>query len=142
MAKPEETQQPAPEPKEEGPRSFIVFIRNLAGGDAESILSYELHELGKRLQEEAHARGDKVKGTLTLALGFIADPKGMVEIGWQVTAAPPKPRRPTGMFWFTKGGNLSPEIPRQTKFPFSDVANERGIPNDLNDEDPEPARDV
>lgn len=43
MATPAQTQQPtAPEPpKEEGPRSFGVFLRKLAAGEAESALSYE-----------------------------------------------------------------------------------------------------
>jgi hypothetical protein len=144
MATPAEHQQPtAPPPKEEGPRSFAVFLRKLGQGEAESSLSYELHELGKRLQEEAHARNEKVKGTLTLSLAFEAEPEEeLVKVAYDVKAKPPKPRRAKGYFWLTKGGNLSTEQPKDTKqaaFPFRDVANDKGVPHDLPiDDDFEP----
>jgi hypothetical protein len=140
MAKPDQNQQPtAPPPKEEGPRSFGVFLRKLAHGEAEGVLSYELHELSKRLKEEADLRGEKVKGSLTLTLPMEAEPAddgGLVTVHYQIAVKMPKPRRAKGWFWFTEGGNLTAEQPKNKKQMglFADVANEQGIPNDLNPE--------
>lgn len=146
MAKPAEQQPTAPPPKEEGPRGFGFFLAQLGHGEAESVLSYELHELSKRLQEEALGRNEKVKGSLTLTLSFEAEPEeGLVLVTHDVKSKPPKPRRAKGYFWFTKGGNLSAEQPKdikQTQFGFRDVANDKGIPHDLNDDGAEPTREV
>ncbi len=132
---------PTAPPAEEGPRSFSVFLSKLADGEAHAALSSELWELGKRLQEEAHIRQSDVSGKLTLVLAFKAKPNGVVDVAHDVVVKAPKPKRPGATFWFTKGGNLAAEPQRQTKFPFQDVANERGIPRDLGGDDA-PAKEV
>ena len=150
MAKPAEHQQPtAPPPKEEGPRSFAVFLRKLAAGEAESALSYEMHELGKKLKDEAEARSEKVKGSLTLTINFEAEPEdGLVMATYDVKTKAPKPKRAKGYFWLTKGGNLASEQPKtkQGELPFGaprDLApNAQGIPRDLDDGDEQPPREV
>lgn len=147
MATPAQTQQPAaPEPpKEEGPRSFGVFLRKLAAGEAESALSYELHQLGIKLKDEAQTRGELVKGSLTLTLNFEAEPEDqLVKVAYEVKTKAPKPKRARGYFWLTQGGNLSSQQPKDVKQMglFRDVANEKGIPNDLPIDDDQPAREV
>lgn len=131
---------PAP-PAEEGPRNFSVFLAKLADGEAHATLSAELWELGKRLQEEAHIRQADVSGKLTFVLAFKAKPNGVVDVAHDVTVKAPKPKRAGATFWFTKGGNLAAEPQRQIKLPFQDVANERGIPRDL-DDGAQPAKEV
>ena len=107
--------------QDEGPRSFSVFVSKLADGEAEQHLSHELHELAKRLQEQAVAQNDKVKGTLTLTINFIAEPKGFVGIGYDIASKEPKPRRQASMFWLTKGGNLTPHNPAQLGLELREV---------------------
>lgn len=115
MGEPEEKDQ------SEGPRSFATFVTTLAEGEAEQELSYQLHELMKRCQEEAHMRGDKVKGTLTLSVRFIVEPKGFVGIGYDVATKAPKRKTSPGVFYLTRGGNLSLENQRQQKLPLREV---------------------
>jgi hypothetical protein len=136
MGKPQ-SQQPAPPPTE-GPRNFLVFLHKLASGELERVCSEELWEMGRRLQEEAHMQQDTVKGEIVLKLRFEADPDtDAVTATYEVRKRLPKPKRRTGFFWLTAGGNFTTAPPKgpQQDLPFSDVANVRGVPNDLNDED-------
>lgn len=123
--------------EEEGPRNFNVFLQNLAEGEAHTTLSAELFELGRKMQEEAHARGDKVKGRITINLGFVTEPNGIVSVGYDVTVKAPKPRRAVGTYWLTPGGNLSPEPVKQLKLPIQNVAGATEKPRDLTDGDEE-----
>lgn len=129
--------------REEGPRSFGVILQKVADGAAEAELSRELFALTKTIKDEARMRSAKVSGTLTLKLSLEAEgDDGVVKVSYDVTAKAPKPLRRNGHFWITAGGNLTAEAPKQTKMPFGDVANERGIPNDLNPDLDQPAREA
>jgi hypothetical protein len=131
MAK--ETKPPKNDPPgEEGPRSFGVVLHKMADGAVEAELSRELFALTKAIKDEARVRGDKVKGTLALKLTVEAEGEdSVVTVNYDVTVKAPKPQRRKGHFWFTQGGNLTSQAPKQTGLPFQDVANTRGIPNDL-----------
>lgn len=133
-------QEPA---REEGPRSFGVILQKVADGAAEAELSRELFALTKILKDEARTTTGKVKGSITLKLNLEADgDDGLVKVGFDVSVKAPKPVRKNGHFWFTQGGNLTAEAPKQKKLPFQDVANERGIPHDLPLGDEQPAREA
>jgi hypothetical protein len=136
MGKPQSQQPAAPPPTKEGPRNFLVFLHKVGSGELERVCSEELWEMGKRLQEEAHMQGAAVKGELVLKLRFEADPElGSVTTTYEVRKRLPKPKRRTGFFWLTPEGNFTTAAPKgpQQDLPFGDVANVRGIPNDLND---------
>lgn len=114
------------DPKNEGPRSFTTFLRTLSNGEAESMLSYNLHELGKALAEQALARNGKVKGELVFKLNFAADMSGAVGIGYSIKMTPPAPVTTPAMFFLTSGGNLAVENQRQQKLPLREVDAPRG----------------
>lgn len=119
-------------PAEEGPRSFTVFLRDLAEGEAESELSYHLHELCKKLQEEAAARHDKAAGEIVLKIRLIADHKDNVVVAYSIDAKAPKRKTSAAVYWLTKGGNLTPENPRQQKLSFKDVSKAKQPPREVN----------
>lgn len=133
-------QEPA---REEGPRSFGVILQKVADGAAEAELSRELFTLTKTLKDEARMRGAKVGGSITLKISLEADSDdGVVKVSYDVTTKAPKPLRRNGHFWITAGGNLTAEAPKQSKLPFQDVADARGIPHDLSDDGGMPAREA
>ena len=102
---------------DEGPRSFLHFLRDLADGAANVDLSQELHELCKLLLQESKSRNDDVSGELTLKIRLGAEPNGFCNASYSVAVKKPAPRRAAGHFWLTQGGNLSTENPRQMDFP-------------------------
>lgn len=125
--------------KDEGPRSFGVILQKIAEGAAEAELSRELFALTKVLKEEARFREGKVKGSLVLKLALEvdgADKVPLVKVAFDVATKAPKPARRNGHFWLTEGGNLTHEAPKQVGLPFQEVADRRGIPNDLNPDAP------
>lgn len=99
----------------EGPRSFAVFMRQLADGDAEREASAKLHELLAALREEAEAAGGAAKGGLTLKFDVKVDKLGQVTINYDVTPKYPKPSRPEARVWLNEGNNVIFENPRQAK---------------------------
>jgi hypothetical protein len=103
----------AKEAKEEGPRSFTRFLAGISDGEAESQLSYELFELGKRLQAESKMQLRKVPGTLKLTVKMVADPNKSVEITYAIDVKAPKALTTPALFWFTPAGNLSRTDTRQ-----------------------------
>jgi hypothetical protein len=102
-------------PHIEGPRSFAVFLQQLADGSAHAELSREMHALLEFLHDEAQQRGAAgvASGKLTLTLGFKVETKGVVGIKYDVTTKEPKPERGGDVFWLTKGRNLSKDNPKQ-----------------------------
>jgi hypothetical protein len=135
MANQSKDQPNQPTKEEEGPRSFAVFLRQLANGEAESVLSYEQHELLKILKDESEHRHGKVKGSLTVKLHFTAE-EGIVDVRYETKSAPPKRSTSTGRFWLTEGANLSPKPTKQTEFPFGHQQGERAPREPQNDEQP------
>lgn len=120
-----------PQSTEEGARAFLNFLAGLADGEAQHVLSDELHKLGMALRDESEARRATVKGSLTLTIGLTAK-AGTVEAGYDVKTTTPKPARATSVMWLTNGGNFTPTNPKQTELPGV-----REVPRGDN-----PARDV
>lgn len=117
----------AAQPAEEGPRSFVNFLARMSEGEAESSLSYEMHELGKRLQEIAKMTMGKAKGKLKLVLSFVAEPSGAVGIAYKIDVTAPKTPTTPAVFWLTKGGNLSPTDTRQLELRPREVPSKREV---------------
>lgn len=103
------------------PRSFAVFIHDLADGDANRELSELLHELVKKLAADAYNRASVSKGKLGVKFNVSVDPRGQVVIGWDASTTEPKPPRTGGVMWLDKGNNLVAENPRQQKLPLREV---------------------
>ena len=106
---------------EEGPRSFSLLLQQVADGDAHAELSQSLHELTLGLAVAARATAGVVKGELMLRLRMTVDEKGVVGVGYEVKIKEPPPTRSSSVFWITKGGNLTPENPRQANLFPRDV---------------------
>lgn len=102
--------------REEGPRSFAVFMDRLADGRANEDASIELFKLGKAIQREIeHER--KAKGELTVKFIFKADANGVVHISYEIKRKdPPTPTMP-GVSWLTVDGNFVDQNPRQQSLP-------------------------
>jgi len=121
-------------PKEEGPRSFLTFLRALSDGEVESEGSYQLHELCKRLQETAVLSRTKAKGKLSLSINITADVNQTVAVAYAIeTKAPKRPTTPA-VFWMTKGGNLSPTDTRQLQLRPREVPSPGRKARDLADQ--------
>lgn len=99
--------------EEEGPRSFTRFLATLSDGELEAQASYAVHELCKRLQEQASAQHSKVKGVVKLAIRMVADINNTVGISYSIETTAPKVPTTPAIFWLTKGGNLSAQDTRQ-----------------------------
>lgn len=106
--------------KDEGPRSFAVFLTQIADGDLDRELSAKLHEVGLALDTEVENVG-KAKGEISLTIKFDADRKNVV-VSYDAKIKKPAPPRPGTTMWLTPGSNFSPENPRQGKLPLRDVA--------------------
>ena len=115
----------------EGPRSFGHFLAQLGDGYAHAELSSQLHELGKRLDQEADVQNKKVQGELTLKIKLTCEPNGIVGANYEIHRKEPAPRRPGSIFWVTKGGNFTAENPRQTKLDLHEVPGGRGDMRDI-----------
>lgn len=114
-------------PAQEGPRSFVHFLRAMSSGELESEASYQLHELGRRLQETAKMTCGKAKGKLKLTLNLVADPSGAVGVAYNVDTVEPKRPTTPSVFWLTKGGNLSPTDTRQLELRPREVPSKRDV---------------
>jgi len=135
MPDPNLTTPPAPATDEAAPRSFLVFLRSLADGQAEGEASYEMAELLKRLHEESRTQVRQVTGSITLELGFACDETGTVKVIYGVKRKDPKRRTEPSHFWMDKKSRLVTENPRQQKLPLRDVGGARGGARDADEDD-------
>jgi|SRR5690606_22136906 len=111
-----------PSVADEGPRSFAVVFQTIADGEAHTEASEEMQGLLKLLQEEARNTNGTASGSMTIKLGLKVDAKGVATIAYSVDVKKPTRKRPGATMWVTKGGNLSPDNPRQQKLPLRDVS--------------------
>lgn len=101
---------------DEGPRSFAVFIDQLADGRANEDLSVELMRLGQAIRRELDAERD-AKGELNLKLKFKVSRNGIVAITYDIKLKEPPRLTMPGTNWLTDGGNFVGANPRQPTLP-------------------------
>lgn len=127
--------------KDEGARAFGVFLQKIDDGTVHAECSDELHALAKALKDHVVATNQKTKGTFTLKLTFTASPNGTVEVNADISSKPPKKAaHAPGMFWLTRGGNLTPENPKQPDLFPKEVPAAPASVRDI--EETKPARSV
>lgn len=121
---------------DEGTRSGTRFLEKVADGQCAADLSAAIHKLGLKLAAETRNRQTKAAGEIAIKLKFVAEPNGIVGVGYEINAKEPKPSTSGSVFWITKGGNFASENPRQVSIPgirevprnaeVRDVANDNG----------------
>lgn len=116
---------------EEGPRSFSVFLQNIAEGEAEIECARQLQELTRCLMDEMDRRRDKVAGSLNLRVKVLVDTAGHAAISYAVTQSKPARKTSGAIFWVTKGGNLSVSDPRQKDLPGIKAVPLQGPPREI-----------
>lgn len=107
--------------KEEGPRSFEAFLREVADGTAHQELTEELFKLVRTTRGLAEIQNG-ASGKLTLDLSLDCNQKGVFTVKYDIKVKEPKVARDESHFWSTKGGNLTVENPKQQKLPLRDVS--------------------
>lgn len=107
--------------QEEGPRSFGVFLQEMAEGETEQDISVEMFTLLKKLKEAAIAKDGEVKGELNIKFKFTVPATGPAKIVPVIDHKAPKVVRTPGHFFFTKGGNLTLHNPKQGSLPLREV---------------------
>lgn len=99
--------------QEEGPRAFSVVLQAIADGEAHQEAGQKLHDLLQTLREHAELNNSSASGKLTLELKVKVDARGAASVGYDVAIVKPATKRVPATMWLTKGGNLTPENPRQ-----------------------------
>jgi hypothetical protein len=117
-----------PEEKDEGPRSFAVFLRQIAGGDAEMEASAELQELIRNIRAQAAYNRKAIAGKFTIDLKIACDETGAATIGYEIKTKAPKPKTAPSIFWVTKSGNLTASNPRQMTLGVREVPATPDVP--------------
>jgi hypothetical protein len=139
MAKPTTTKDQKAD-KEEGPRSFAVFLNKLAEGECEREVSRQMHTLIRGLRSEALGRDAKIKGELSMKFRFTVPRSGPVAVSYDVSTKAPKKVTSEGYFWITEGGNLTHKNPKQEELPLREAPDPEE--RDLPDEETFEAREV
>lgn len=118
---------------QEGPRSAAVILHELGDGSTLADFSAEIQRTVLACERYALDMGSAGKGKVVLTLDLRVEKNGTCAVRAAVTAKVPRAVAPPAAMWVTKGGNLSPENPRQTGLPFRDInqrAAEREIPKE------------
>lgn len=116
---------PPHEPKDEGARSFAMFVQSIDQGTLHAELSDELRAIGKAIYDATMSTGTSAKAELVLKLTFKgeADLGNTVRVDHDVRVKLPKPKRSGGgTFWLTKGHNFGTQHPMQQNLPLREVA--------------------
>lgn len=106
----------------EGARAFSVLVQQIEEGALHSELSEKIQEVCADLACYSAEYACDAKGQIKLTLDLKVMRNGTVNVGSDVVTKTPKRKRAASTFWLTKGNNLSPENPRQTKLPLREVA--------------------
>jgi hypothetical protein len=105
---------------EEGTRSFLVMVNQIQQGAVANELARKAHRLQKRLSEFAQDNG-KAVGELTFKVKFTHTPDGIVSVATDITTKEPRRKR-AGVFFLTRGKNLSVDNPNNKQMPLIDVS--------------------
>lgn len=114
--------------KTEGPRAFSVVFQSIADGEAHSEASESLQKLLTKLREHADLNSASASGKMTIELAVRVDARGVATVGYQVTTVEPKIKRAAARMWLTKGGNLTPENPKQMSLGLRTVSESKEEP--------------
>jgi len=96
----------------EGPRNFAMFLQKLEDGQLLLDLSAKHFELCQKLSHLAKSTGI-AKGELLLKVKLVASEDGKVQVDAEVLTKEPLSKRGRTWLWFSKGGNLVAENPKQ-----------------------------
>ncbi|MCL2777746.1 MAG: hypothetical protein FWD73_07050 [Polyangiaceae bacterium] len=107
--------------QDEGDRSFAVFLHAIEEGAFHAEISSELRALATKLDEHVTSYDADAKGTLTITLALKAKRNGTIDVVGEVKKKEPTAKRAGGVFWLTKGHNLTLDNPRQQKLPLREV---------------------
>ncbi len=116
---------------DDGPRGFAVIVQEIEDGALHAEISDALQKLNRALDEHVSAYETTARGELVIKLTLKAEPNGTVAVHGEVKTKTPPKRKRGQVFWLTKGNNLSPENPRQTKLPLRDVTPPAAKPIDV-----------
>ena len=108
------------DPTTEGARSFARFIEFACSGAVHADASQELHEMLGKLRARAQ-RNNGAKGSITLTINIALDDADQAQLTYSVKSKVPEPSRRKGAAWLTRGGNLTPDNPRQRSLPLVEV---------------------
>lgn len=100
-------------PQEEGPRSFSRAFELLADGKAQLEASAELVKVVDACRRDANARSGTSKGRLAITL-MVTVQGGVATVNYDIKSTVPSKPRESSTLFITKGGNLTPDNPRQT----------------------------
>lgn len=117
------------EKKDDGPRSFTVFLAQCEDGQLNAELSAQLQRLATTMARHAEHYG-AAKGTFSLALSLSMDAMGTTRVKADFKTKEPKAGRLDSTFWLNPSHNFVNENPKQTKLALREVPA------------PGPARDV
>lgn len=106
---------------DEMPRSAAVILHELGDGSTLAELSAEIQRTVLACERYALDMGSAGKGKVVLTLDMRVEKNGTCAVRASVAAKVPRAVAPPAAMWVTKGGNLSPENPRQAGLPFRDV---------------------
>ena len=109
-------------PDDEEARDFSHFFNSLDEGNAAAEASVALQELVKETSAKAAHRMKALVGTLNIALAVAIDETGVSRVTYEIKAKPPKHKTQPSTFWVSKGGNLTPNNPRQIELGIRDVS--------------------
>jgi len=108
----------------EGPRGFAVMLGRVEGGDYERVLAEAWQDVGLAVREHAEEHG-AASGSITITLKMSAKrgKNGVTaEVGGTMpTVKLPKSPRDVSIYFLTKGGNCSEELPKQMDFGLREV---------------------
>ena len=106
--------------KQEGAKSFAVFLGQCEDGELLSALSQKLQALNAALARHAE-QATTARGSLTLKLSLLCDARGVTTVAADVQTVEPKLPRNASVFWQTAGNNLENKNPKQLEMPLRDV---------------------
>lgn len=117
MAKDDDDQPPSTE----GARSFARVVEFACSGAMHADASEEFHQFLGKLKKLAQ-RNNGAKGTFTLTLNVALDEADQAQLHYSLKSKVPETKRRNGAAWLTRGGNLTPDNPRQRELPLMDVS--------------------
>lgn len=125
--------------KDEGARGFSVILQELEDGSLHTELSELLQSTCSAIGAHAEAFG-KASGGLTITLRLSTERGGPMRVDAELSSKTPKVGRSQTIMWLSKGHNLVPHNPKQTRLPIRDVSAPEGEARDPDGAKAKPVR--